>query len=89
MSLSVNNIEIDRIVLSGIELKQDRAERIKILIEIELQRLLEREGLSESLDESEISRLDMPEIYLTKPYDEEEIASILALNIFKALISIR
>jgi hypothetical protein len=89
MSRSVHTIEIDRIVLSGIELNQDRAERIRTLIEIELQRLLEREGLSESLVEEEISRLEMPEIYLTKPYDEEEIASCLAMSIFQGLLSIR
>ncbi len=89
MSRSVHTIEIDRIVLSGIELKQDRAERIRTMVEIELQRMLEREGLSESLVGEEISRLDMPEIYLTKPYDEEEIASCLAMSIYQALLGIR
>jgi hypothetical protein len=89
MSRYVNSIEIDRIVLSGIELKQDRAERIRTMVEIELQRMLEREGLSESLVGKEVSRLEMPEIYLTKPYDEEEIVSCLAMSIYRALISIR
>jgi hypothetical protein len=89
MSRYVHSIEIDRIVLSGIELKQDRAERIRTMVEIELQRMLEREGLSESLVGKEVSRLEMPEIYLTKPYDEEEIASCLAMSIYRALISIR
>ncbi|MBP7070298.1 MAG: hypothetical protein KBA97_04415 [Methanothrix sp.] len=85
----MHSIEIDRIVLSGIELKQDRAERIRTMVEIELQRMLEREGLSESLVGKEVSRLEMPEIYLTKPYDEEEIVSCLAMSIYRALISIR
>ena len=89
MSQYVNSIEINRIVLSGIELKQDRAERIRTMVEIELQRMLEREGLSESLVGKEVSRLEMPEIYLTKPYDEEEIVSCLAMSIYRALISIR
>ncbi len=89
MSRYVHSIEIDRIVLSGIELKQDRAERIRTMVEIELQRMLEREGLSESLVGKEVSRLEMPEIYLTKPYDEEEIVSCLAMSIYRALISIR
>ena len=89
MSQYVNSIEINRIVLSGIELKQDRAERIRTIVEIELQRMLEREGLSESLVGKEVSRLEMPEIYLTKPYDEEEIVSCLAMSIYRALISIR
>ncbi len=89
MSRSVHTIEIDSIVLSGIDLKQDRAERIRTMVEIELQRLLERKGLSESLVGEEISRLDMPEIYLTKPYDEEEIASCLAMSIYQALLGIR
>jgi|LAHT01.1.fsa_nt_gb CheY-like chemotaxis protein len=89
MSRSVHTIEIDSIVLSGIDLKQDRAERIRTMMEIELQRLLERKGLSESLVGEEISRLEMPEIYLTKPYDEEEIASCLAMSIYQALLSIR
>ena len=89
MSRYVHSIEIDRIVLSGIELKQDRAERIRTIVEIELQRMLEREGLSESLVGKEVSRLEMPEIYLTKPYDEEEIVSCLAMSIYRALISIR
>jgi hypothetical protein len=70
-------------------MKQDRAERIRILVEIELQRLLEEEGLSENLAGEEISRFDMPGIYLTKPDGEEELASSLARSIFQALISIR
>jgi hypothetical protein len=82
-------IEVDRIVLSGINLKQDRAERIKALVEIELKRLLEQEGLSEDLAEVEVSQLDMPGIYLAKPYDEEDLASRLARSIFQALLSIR
>jgi hypothetical protein len=78
-------VDIDRIVLTGLEVTPDRAEHIRILVETGLQRQLQREGLPQSLRSAEVGRLHPPEVRLAEPQSDSSLAGALTKNISNAL----
>jgi hypothetical protein len=85
MNDPIRAIEIDRIRLTGLEVTSERAERIRAMVEVELQRLLERERWPEGLAGSEVSRLDAPTMYVDSPHNDGQLASGLARSIAQTL----
>jgi hypothetical protein len=85
MSEPVHSVEIDRIRLTGLDVTPERAERIRVTVEAELQRLLEREGWPEGLTGGEVSRLDAPTIHVNGPHSDGHLANGLARSIARAL----
>lgn len=78
-------LTIDRIVLSDLGVAPERAERIRALVEVELQRLLERKGWPDGLAGGEVRHLDAPEVRLAKPHSDSHLAGNLAQSIARAL----
>lgn len=78
-------VEIDRIVLSGLEVTPDRAEHIRTLVEARLRHQLQREGLPPGLAGGEVNRLQAPEMNLAEPQSDSAMAGALAKNIAHAL----
>jgi len=88
MSDQVRIVEIDRIRLTDLETTPERAERIRALLEVELQRLLERGGWSEGLTSGELSRLDASAMHVNRPYSDRHLAHGLAQSIAQTLRSV-
>jgi hypothetical protein len=57
MSTRALDVEIDRIVLRGMEMTPGRAEGLRIMVESELSRILIDEGMAEGLAGGETTRL--------------------------------
>lgn len=83
------SVDIDRIVLTDAGMVPDRAERISAMVEAELQRLLEIEGLPEGLTGGDIPSLEVQAMHLAEPQSDNRLASSLAMKIVQALRSIR
>ena len=78
-------VDIDQIVLTGLEVTPDRAEHIRTQVEAELQHRLQREGLPQSLASGQVNRLHAPEMHLAEPHSDSSVAGMLAGNLFHAL----
>jgi len=78
-------VEIDRIVLSGLEVTPNRAEHIRVLVEAQLRHQLQREGLPPGLTGGGVNRLQAPEMHLAQPYSDSSVAGALTKNIAHAL----
>jgi hypothetical protein len=78
-------VDIDRIVLTGLEVTPDRAGHIRTLVETGLQRQLQREGLAQSLAGGQVDRLHAPEMHLAEPHNDRSVADALTQNISHAL----
>jgi len=85
MSDRVHSVEIDRIRLTGLKITPERAERVRGLVEAELQRLLERGGWPESLASGEVSRLSAPTWHVDIPHSDSHLANGLAQSIAQTL----
>ena len=85
MNDPVRTIDIDRIRLTGLEVTPERAERIRALIEVELQHRLERERWPEGLAGGEVSRLDTPAMHVDRPHSDTHLANSLAQSIAQTL----
>lgn len=83
------NFTIDHIVLKDLQITPERVEHIRTLIEIELQRLLEREGLPDGLTAGEVSHLAAPPMHLSESRYDSVFANNLAQRIVHALRGIR
>jgi hypothetical protein len=81
----MRTIEIDCLRLSGLELTPEGAERMRGLVEAELQRLLERGRWPEDLVGGEVSRLDAPTIRVNRPDSDGDLANGLAHSIARTL----
>jgi len=88
MNDPVRIVEIDRLRLTGLEITPKRAERIRELVEAELQHLLEQGGWPEVPGSSELSRLDAPTMHLDRPHSDSNFADGLARSIFQTLRSV-
>ena len=88
MSDPIRTVEIDRIRLTGLEVRPERAERIRELVEVELQRLLERERWPDGLSGGEASRLDAPTMPVDKSDSDAHLANGLARSIAQSLHAI-
>jgi hypothetical protein len=78
-------VDIDRIILTGLEVTPDRAEHIRTLVETGLRRQLQREGLPQGLAGGQVNRLHAPEVHLAEPHSDSSVAGTLAGNLFYAL----
>lgn len=78
-------VDIDRIVLTDFDLPPERAERIKGLVKLELQRMLEQEGLADGLVNSEVSDLGVPMIHPAELQSDTHLACTLAQRVASAL----
>ncbi len=85
MSDPIRTVEIDRIRLTGLEVTPERAERIRGLVEVELQRQLGRERWPEGLAGGEVSRLDAPTMDVDRLHSDGHLASGLARSIAQTL----
>ena len=85
MSEPVHSVEIDRIRLTGLDVTPERAERIRELVEVELQRLLEREEWPEGLTGGEVSRLDAPTMHMDSRRSDGHLASGLARSVARTM----
>jgi len=88
MSDPVHSVEIDRIRLTGLEVTPERAERVRAMVEAELQRLLTQDGWPEgSAGGEEVSRLDAPTMHVDRPHSDDHLANGLAWSIAQTLRS--
>lgn len=79
-----NAVEIDRIVLRGLDVAPHRAERIRALVEMELQRWLEG-GFLDGLARGERYRLEAGRLRLGDAPSEGQLAAGVAESIMQAL----
>ena len=82
------SIDIDRIILTDLELSPDRAESIRDLLQIELQRLLENENIPDNITSGEISGMDTQDLDLNETQSDLYLANSLALSIVRTLQSV-
>jgi hypothetical protein len=79
-------VEIERIVLEGLDVTPERAERIRALVEVELQQRLEQEGLLERLTSGEIRRPAIPALNVDlAELIDQEVAELLVERIIHSL----
>jgi hypothetical protein len=78
-------VDIDRIVLTGLDLTPDRAEHIRTLVEAGLRSRLQREGWARDVSGNEVTRLEAPGIQLAQPHSDGFLADALTRNIAGAL----
>ena len=83
----MNNIDIniDRIILDNLDVTADRTQRIRGMIEMELQRMLEIEGINDAIHDSDISHLDTTALNINGPMSDNLLASNIAQRIACAL----
>lgn len=79
-----HTVDVDRIVLTDLEVVPGRARCIRRLIEAELQRILEREGLPDGLTDREV-HFPGPPMQLVEVHNEACLADGVALSIAHAL----
>ena len=89
MNNPIRAVEIDRIVLTGLDVTPDRAERIRALMGVELQRILESGGRLEGLAGGEVRRLDAPAVHVADLRSDGRIASGLARSIAQAVRGVK
>ena len=78
-------LNIDRIILSDLDLTPVRAELIREMLGAELKSLLERQGLPDGVATKEVSCLSAPVLHLENQQNDFHVASSLAQSIAKAL----
>lgn len=81
------NVEIDRIRVSGLDLKPEHATRLRELVEAELTRLLSRERFAEGLTAGEISTVKAPALTVHAGQSENQFAGTLAQSIAQSLLN--
>lgn len=86
--MSTITVDIERIVLSDLDVTPARAERIRAMIELELQHLLERQGLPAERGVN-IANMSTPALHLTEIQNDLHVARSLAQSITQALRGIR
>jgi len=85
MSDPAHSVEIERIRLTGLDVTPQRAERVRAMVEVELQRLLERGGWPEGLAGGEVSRLDAPTMHVDESRGDSHLANGLAQSVFQTM----
>lgn len=78
-------LRIERIVMTDIGVAPERAERIRSLMEVELQRLLNRDGMPGGLSSGRVSNLTVPAIRLSPPHSDTRLAAGVSHSISQAL----
>jgi hypothetical protein len=87
MKKPLHLVEIERVVLTGFDVAPYRAERIRALIERNLQDLLQQGRWPEpdGLKSSEVSRLQGPQMHLSQPENDVHLASGVAASIAETI----
>jgi hypothetical protein len=85
MSKPAHTIDIDRIILTDLDVTPERAERIRALIEIELQRLLDGQGVVDGLAGGELPYLPAPPLALSGQNNDLHLAGGLARSVAQSL----
>src|SRR5688500_10824988 len=85
MNVSYARIQIDRVVLTGLELTTERSERVRSLLAEELGELLAGGGFARPSARGELDRLETPTLQLSASPGDGELASGLAHSIAAAL----
>jgi hypothetical protein len=83
-----NTLEIDRLILDGMDVPPGQAERLRILVAAELERILAEEGTLEELAGSAVRRLRVP-LSVFGPYDDRRMARGLARSVARAVGSVK
>jgi hypothetical protein len=82
-------ITIDRLVLTGLGVTREQAERVRSLLETELQRSLAGGRGSENLAAGVVSHLEAPPLELPRPYSDEGLAYGLAQSLSQSLRQVK
>ena len=85
MSDTPYTVEIDRLVLTGLDLTPAQAERVRSRLAGELQALLARRRWGGSIADIDVERLDLPGVSFGEAQDDGRLASALAQRIAQAL----
>jgi hypothetical protein len=78
-------IDIDRIVLTDLNVTPDQAERIRGLVEAELGHLLTRGNFVDSVGNIEVAHLKAPTIHLGGLHNDNRLANGIAQGIAQSL----
>jgi hypothetical protein len=84
-----NTVEIDRIVLRGLDVAPHRAEYIRALVEMELQHQLMKSNMINGLEERDVSHMEAQPVRLVQPQHEGCLSKQVAQSIMQALKNIR
>ncbi len=79
------DIEVDRLILRGLNMTPERGERLRALVEAELQKKMAQEGLPESFISGEMIDRERESIELPDLDDDRRIASSVAERIAESL----
>jgi hypothetical protein len=86
MNAQIHIVEVDRIVLEGLDVRPQRAERVRALIEAELQRRLEQEKLPERVASGDVSLAAIPALDIAlSALSDQEVADLLVERIIELL----
>lgn len=89
MNNAMHTVDIERIVLTDLDVTPDRAERLRALVEAELQRLLVQDGWLEGLASREVDHLQAPPMHLAQPLSDSRLVSGLAQSIAQTVRGMR
>ena len=89
MSNPAHTVGIDRIILTDLGVTPGRAERLRALVEVELQQLLEGGGWPDGLAGGEVSHLDAPAMHIVESHSDSDLASGLAQSIAQAVHGVK
>jgi hypothetical protein len=78
-------VEIERIVLTGFDMKPGRAARLRVLVERELERLLQEGRVQEGGTSREVPHLHGPPMHVSEPQNDTHMAGALATSIAATL----
>jgi hypothetical protein len=82
-------VEIERIILTGFDLTPGRAERIRALVELELQSLLQNGIGQDGMTSCEVPHLYGPQVHLSEPESDAHLASGVATSIAETLNGVK
>jgi hypothetical protein len=85
MSRPAHTIDIDRLILTDLDITPERAERIRVLVEVELQRLLARDGMADGLAEGDVPYLQAPALTLAAHNSDQQLVGGLVQRVAQAL----
>jgi len=85
----VHTLKIGNIVLFGLDVTSERAERLRVLVESELARLFSEGEFPDGIASTRMSRLKAPTMHLTESQSDIHLARSLARSIVLALHGVR
>ena len=83
------SIEIDRLILTDLDMTPVEAEALRPLLEAELQRRLERDGLPEAAADSQLRTIEAPVVQVNRAGNDRQLIGGLAQSISRSLRAVR